>query len=562
LFSLKNILKELNPPTTGQQSYIVQFLGLTKNYEQIPVIENVKWSTPTDKIKILIIFGTDEKPSQSKFILPILQATLKAIDSLPIQISLIPFANISGESLKFPPDNNFFYSDTHPSSQYIWRWISMRDPDLIIEFKNNQLNQIKFESNLELKLNSFKFKHLQVKNPVPGSLVNELPKDKLFFLKQIPTIEINGEVEKINPEINYFLPQLTKKDFKKISNQNALVHKLKRSPIEISKTLSLHYGKDLYPCIYTNGVAVSGQIRLASLENLNENTLNTIINQAPSFTEKYLSTKFTSQISAPEIAGVLWADELSEYTGDHRYQDLILKAANMFHKRTENLPPFPLTKTFIVEDFFFSATILGRAFKISKNLEYIEILVSFLLNANLQQKSGLFWHSRNAHFYWGRGNGFAAIGLAEALTFIPKNHSSYPQLINMFQKLMKGMLKAQDFEGMWHQVSNVQGSYSETTSTCMMGFALSRGLLMKWISGSVFENALSKAWEATNKRIGYNGSIIDACTGTGVQTNTIDYFKRPAITGFDDRAGSMAIWFSTEFQKYCIWKESQVNLND
>ena len=228
MFSLKNILKELNPPTTGQQSYIVQFLGLTKNYEQIPVIENVKWSTPTDKIKILIIFGTDEKPSQSKFILPILQATLKAIDSLPIQISLVPFANISGESLKFPPDNNFFYSDTHPSSQYIWRWISMRDPDLIIEFKNNQLNQIKFESNLELKLNSFKFKHLQVKNPVPGSLVNELPKDKLFFLKQIPTIEINGEVEKINPEINYFLPKLNKNNFKIISNQNDLVHKLTR----------------------------------------------------------------------------------------------------------------------------------------------------------------------------------------------------------------------------------------------------------------------------------------------------------------------------------------------
>ena len=54
---------------------------------------------------------------------------------------------------------------------------------------------------MELKLNSFKFKHLQLKNPVPGSLANELPKDKLFFLKQIPTIEINGEAEKIQSEI-------------------------------------------------------------------------------------------------------------------------------------------------------------------------------------------------------------------------------------------------------------------------------------------------------------------------------------------------------------------------
>ena len=31
--------------------------------------------------------------------------------------------------------------------------------------------------------------------------------------------------------------------------------------------------------------------------NLNENTLNTIINQAPSFTEKYLSTKYEASVA-------------------------------------------------------------------------------------------------------------------------------------------------------------------------------------------------------------------------------------------------------------------------
>ena len=92
----------------------------------------------------------------------------------------------------------------------------------------------------------------------------------------------------------------------------------------------------MYPCIYTNGVAVSGQIRLASLESLNETPLNEIINQAQSFTEKYLATAFTSKISAPEIAGVLWADELAEHTGDIIYLDLIKKAADVFQKRDEH----------------------------------------------------------------------------------------------------------------------------------------------------------------------------------------------------------------------------------
>ena len=549
---LKNLLKELNSHKIGKKQYLIQFLGLTENFNQIPVLEHLQWHDQTDKIKILIIFGIDENPSQNEFILPILQSTLKSIDSLPILISIIPFANLSSEYIKFPPDNNFFYSDTHPSSQYIWRWISMRDPDLIIEFKNNEQNQIKFEKYLELKLDSFQFKYFQFENPIEGSLAKEIPKDKLFFSKQIPTIEINGNFEKIQSNICNLINQLYKNHLNKIPLKKSIVQKLKRSPMEISQILSSAYGKNLYPCIYTNGVSISGQIRLASLKDLNQTSLNDIIKQAPSFSTKYLSTKFSSQISAPEIAGVLWADELAEHTGDNTYQNLILKAANAFKKREKHLPPYPLTETFIVEDFFFSSTILGRAFKISKNLEYIEILTSFLLKANLQQKNGLFWHSRNAHFFWGRGNGFAAIGLAEALTFIPKNHTSYPQLMKMFQKLIHGMIEVQDFEGMWHQVSNVKGSYAEITATCMMGFALSRGLLMQWISGSFFENALSKAWEATNKRISYNGTIVDACTGTGIQKNKIDYFKRPAITGFDDRAGSMAIWFSTEFQKYNI----------
>ena len=443
---LENLLKKLNSPQIGNEQYLVQFLGLTENFNQIPVIEHVQCHTQTDKIKILMIFGIDKNPSQSEFILPILQSILKSINSLPILISIIPFANQCSENLKFPPDKKFFYSKTHPSSQYIWRWISMRDPDLIIEFKNNQLNQIKFESDLELKLDSFQFKHLYFQNSIEGSLAKEIPKDKLFFSKQIPTIEINGEFEKIQFDLCNLINRLYENYFNKISLEKPLTQKLKRSPVKISQTLSLAYGNNLYPCIYTNGVSISGQIRLASLNNLNQTPLNDIINQAPSFTKKYLSTEFTSQISAPEIAGVLWADELAEHTGDNIYKNLILKAANVFQKRDENLPPFPLTKTFIVEDFFFSSTILGRAFKISKNLEYIEMLVSFLLKANLQQKNGLFWHSKNAHFYWGRGNGFAAIGLAEALTFIPKNHNSYPQLMKMFQKLMKGMLEVQDFE--------------------------------------------------------------------------------------------------------------------
>ena len=47
---------------------------------------------------------------------------------------------------------------------------------------------------------------------------------------------------------------------------------------------------------------------------------------------------------------------------------------------------------------------------------YLTILTRFLLDADVQQADGLFWHDRRTPFYWGRGNGFAALSYAETLT--------------------------------------------------------------------------------------------------------------------------------------------------
>ena len=47
---------------------------------------------------------------------------------------------------------------------------------------------------------------------------------------------------------------------------------------------------------------------------------------------------------------------------------------------------------------------------------------AFLLNANIQDDDGLFKHCRSVPYYWGRGNGFAALGYAETLTHLPEDH--------------------------------------------------------------------------------------------------------------------------------------------
>ena len=45
------------------------------------------------------------------------------------------------------------------------------------------------------------------------------------------------------------------------------------------------------------------------------------------------------------------------------------------------------------------------------------------------------------------------------------------------------------------------------------------------------------------------GNVVDGCASTGAQENLKDYLDRPAIFGFDDRSGGMALWFAVEMER-------------
>jgi rhamnogalacturonyl hydrolase YesR len=89
-------------------------------------------------------------------------------------------------------------------------------------------------------------------------------------------------------------------------------------------------------------------------------------------------------------------------------------------------------------------------------------------------------------------------------------------------------------------------SYREFTATCMIGWAMQRGMKNGWLERKTFQPAVDRAWRAIKLRIGRDGRLVDVCTGTGKQTNMRAYWDRPAILGRDDRGGAMAIMFATE----------------
>jgi rhamnogalacturonyl hydrolase YesR len=197
---------------------------------------------------------------------------------------------------------------------------------------------------------------------------------------------------------------------------------------------------------------------------------------------------------------------------------------------------------------FMCGAVLGRAFQITGEDRYLDLLVRFLLDLGTQQQNGLFWHCRTAPYFWGRGNGFAAIGLAESLTYIPGGHPSEEAILDMYLAQLESLYRFQQPSGMFPQVLDVAGSYQEFTSTCMFGYAAARGLRRGWLDSSILE-PLQLAWQGVTERIDDEGNVVDACASTGVQASLRDYLDRPAVCGFDDRSGGMALWFAVELER-------------
>ena len=257
---------------------------------------------------------------------------------------------------------------------------------------------------------------------------------------------------------------------------------------------------------------------------------------------------FGAEPSGANLAGVVWGPELAQATGDRRWSDLLLQAAGRYQAVGPGVAPPPSDPDFRTEDMFMNSAVLGRAYEITGESRYVDMLTQFLLDCGIQQENGLFWHCRSAPFFWGRGNGFAAMGLTEALTYLPEENPHRGKILDMLLAQLEALRNRQQPSGMFPQVLDVPGSYQEFTATCMFGYALARGIRLGWLDLSFME-PLQLAWQGVAERIDDKGNVVDACASTGVQESLRDYLDRPAVFGFDDRSGGMALWFAVELER-------------
>jgi rhamnogalacturonyl hydrolase YesR len=166
-----------------------------------------------------------------------------------------------------------------------------------------------------------------------------------------------------------------------------------------------------------------------------------------------------------------------------------------------------------------------------------------------RRADGLYRHQPATDAAWGRGNGFAALGLALTLAELPREHPAYTTTLASYRELMSALLPFQNRDGLWRNVIDHPGAYAELSATSMIGYALARGLHEGWISGRDYERAVSRAWNAVDVRVAASGELVDVCESTARMTSLEQYLRRAAILGPDPRGGAMAMLLATELMR-------------
>jgi rhamnogalacturonyl hydrolase YesR len=200
---------------------------------------------------------------------------------------------------------------------------------------------------------------------------------------------------------------------------------------------------------------------------------------------------------------------------------------------------------FWIDDVWMIGSLQTQAFRITRDPIYLE-RAALELEAyikRLQQPTGLFFHGPGFPFYWGRGNGWVAAGMAEILSELPETNSHYPVILEGYRKMMKALLKYQAPDGMWRQLIDQKIAWKETSSTAMFGYAMTLGVKSGILKGNRYRKAYQKAWLGLTDYLGKDGKITEVCVGTGQQNNINFYLNRPRTTG-DFHGQAPLVWFA------------------
>jgi rhamnogalacturonyl hydrolase YesR len=425
------------------------------------------------------------------------------------------------QQLEFPPAKGFFDHPDQPESRYLWRWVTYQAPDLVLQVRGGDV--------------------LSRSTPPAKSLASAMAGGS-----EIGTVAaVYGSARETDGPalLEHALKDAAGTPMSEI--HSTLNARASRTPLAIARVLAGKYPQT--PLVsYIPSVAWANTLRLADItkdDALRQKVLSEIrpwlVRERPLFGER---------IALTAVAGTFIYADLAQ-RGDASALPLATQGADEAVKVAPT--GYAQHGAGWTDDMFMMSSILARSGRLPGRSADLDHLAAMLISyaRRLQREDGVFVHFTDGRIAWGRGNGFASLGLTEALTSLPANHKARGPLLEIYRRHISGMKAMQAPDGMWRQVVDEPGAYREESVTAMTLTAMARGLRLGWIDSRNYRPVVDRAWRALAAHITEDGAIVDICTGTGSQATLRQYLDRAAISGFDDRGGAMGLLAAIEMNE-------------
>ena len=147
-------------------------------------------------------------------------------------------------------------------------------------------------------------------------------------------------------------------------------------------------------------------------------------------------------------------------------------------------------------------------------------------------RAGLFYHmwdwqtGTHSEGFWGRGNGWVIMSLADTLEAMRPADAGYASLTAIARKQWEGLAAAQDAEGLWHTVMEDANSYPECSATAMTVYGVLKLVRLGVLPASARTPVL-KAWRTINDRFVHDGIVGGVSAGT--DPRGVEAYRKKAI---------------------------------
>ncbi|MDP7628768.1 MAG: hypothetical protein QF530_12795, partial [SAR202 cluster bacterium] len=339
--------------------------GLTSKEETLNGIVCGDFQTTDSIYRIALISGLSRKINSREAHKEALNVFLKAPEEISFIAADLSGTNVSLSESSYPVNDGYFFDKTCPESRYLWRWITMEAPDIVLELNPGSSRSIECYtggSNDGSLLSALASGEGQTPGPIPGIRIT------------CPAETVSKEVEAVIDKIRSGSPTLS-------GARCELDRRSARSPLDTARKLGAIYGYKLdEPVNYVQGVAISGRMRLSKLDTAYPDPADSIVKLV-----EFLTTEAGfagNDRTGPNLAAMCWTEELLESTGGEIWKHLLLKAANTYSQFKNGTAPYPCHPDFGCEDMFFISAMCGRAYKITGDEQYLNTYSNFLLESS------------------------------------------------------------------------------------------------------------------------------------------------------------------------------------